>query len=287
MTTKYPLISCLTVSTNRITLLKRAIDCYLAQTYPNKELVIVTSGEPRYDAAVQRYLKKIARDDIRLCPAALNEWKLSDLRNLTLSQARGEMICQWDDDDLYHPERLRVQFDAMNNAGADACFLTDFLHFNTRSRRMYWVDWSPFKSLGKEKSMLPGSMLALRDESIRYPDGIGHGEDNQVREHIAARHTVCALAAHGYLYVYVFHGRNVYPENHHHALSSMGFDSDYIISRAAKLSAALAAYPLPMPYAIVDATGSTVFEYFGPTHESHQWSPDQPNEKRIQTRAYS
>ena len=41
MNNQLPLISCICVTREKPSLLKRAIDCFLAQTYPNKELVIL------------------------------------------------------------------------------------------------------------------------------------------------------------------------------------------------------------------------------------------------------
>jgi len=64
-----PLISCLTLSENRLVYLKEAIRCYCDQTYPQCEMVIVSRGTPFYLAAIERYLDTLGRDDIRLIAA--------------------------------------------------------------------------------------------------------------------------------------------------------------------------------------------------------------------------
>ncbi len=260
-----PLISCLTVSTGRITLLKQAVACYIAQTYPNRELVIVTGTDPRYSRAVRIYLDSMARDDIRLIPCELPGARLGFLRNISMDEARGALICQWDDDDLYHPDRLRLQYEAMREAGADACFLTDFLQFFADTREMYWLDWSFFRPMGRDRPMLPGSMLTTRDARLRYPGGAKVGEDTVVRGQVFELFEPTGLSGHGYLYVYRFHGRNVWPRHHHRSLTRSAVDGGFIQSRMGELRHALAALPLPLPYRVVDRDGHAVFIYNGPT----------------------
>ena len=41
---KTPKVSCVTVTTGRVDLLKKAIHCYVYQTYKNRELVILAQG---------------------------------------------------------------------------------------------------------------------------------------------------------------------------------------------------------------------------------------------------
>lgn len=43
-----PLVSCLTVTDGRFGMLERAIRCFADQTWPAKELVIVSQGAPEY-----------------------------------------------------------------------------------------------------------------------------------------------------------------------------------------------------------------------------------------------
>ena len=54
---------------------------------------------------------------------------LGELRNFSVQLARYPLVCQWDDDDLYHPRRLETQFAYLKIHCADFCFLTDQLHF--------------------------------------------------------------------------------------------------------------------------------------------------------------
>ena len=66
---------------------------------------------------------------------------LGELRNASVEAARGDIVCQWDDDDRYHPRRLELQFAAMRVENSEFCFLTDQLHLFAPDRTMYWDDW--------------------------------------------------------------------------------------------------------------------------------------------------
>lgn len=257
-----PLISCLTVTADRLVLLKEAIGCYLAQTYPNRELVIVTAAGARYRQAIDDHLGALGRDDIRLVTVDDPKATLGALRNISLEAARGDYVCQWDDDDLYHPERLSAQYAAMRAQGAEACFLTDHLQYFAKDRILYWVDWRRFGVEG-EQGMLPGSMLAVRDSRFRYPEtgaDAHSGEDNVLRGLVARAVPIAGFQDAGYLYVYRCHGRNTTP-GHHHARIADGGSSDpfFLREREAGLRRALELYALPGPYHVRARDGATLF----------------------------
>ena len=262
-----PKISCLVVTANRLVLLKEAITCYLAQSYANRELVIVTAAGRRYRDAICDYLRWLGRGDIRLIGYDGADTALGSLRNVSLDAADGDYICQWDDDDLYHPERLERQYDAMAGDRAEACFLTDHLQYFVHTRSMYWVDWTRFGDR-MEMQMLPGSMLAARDRRFRYPaigNAAGWGEDNAIRAALARNVRVTPLSGSGYLYVYRCHGRNTLPNQHHAAITDCaGVGEDFMRPRENELRQALALYRLPSPYSVKLYGGQTFFTFRGP-----------------------
>lgn len=255
-----PLISCLTVTSNRLRLLKEAIACYLTQTWPHRELVIVSGGEASCQRALTDYLEWLGRDDIRLffTPGDIS---LGAMRNLSIDHARGDVICQWDDDDLYHPQRLELQFRAMEEAQAGACFLTDHLQFYTLEQEMFWLDWSIHGNLGADKELVSFSMMARRDVRLRYPES-GHdsrlGEDNVYRAALLEAHPAVPLSGLGCLYVYRFHGRNILPQNHHRRMTEWAVGRPFFEQHADALRRALPAYRLPMPYQLKTGDGETV-----------------------------
>ncbi len=266
-----PKISCLTVTANRLVLLKEAIACYLSQTYSNRELVIVTAAGQRYRNAICDYLRWLGREDIRLVGFDAPKATLGALRNMSLDAAVGDLTCQWDDDDLYHPERLERQYDAMVRDHAEACFLTDHLQYFVQNRSMFWVDWRRFGG-NLEKQMLPGSMLAVRHPRFRYPStgaSAQWGEDNAIRAIVSRNVRVATVSGSGYLYVYRCHGRNTMPDRHHNAITDCaGTGEDFLKPREADLRRALALYHLPSPYAVKIYGGQTLFTFRGAADHS-------------------
>lgn len=119
-----PSISVVLPVHNRETLVGRAIDSVLAQTFQDFELIIVddasTDGTPR---ALERY-----QDDPRV-RLFRNEQNLGagGTRNRGISEAKGEYIAFQDSDDRWLPEKLARQFETLTaNGDADACYCGAF-----------------------------------------------------------------------------------------------------------------------------------------------------------------
>ena len=125
-----PLVSCLMVTARRPALATRAIRCFQAQTYAHRELVIV-DDDP--DAALERQVAALGDDRIRHVRLAPADASLGALRNVAVEHARGELLAQWDDDDLYDPERVEVQVAALESAAADICLPGEASCTTTRS----------------------------------------------------------------------------------------------------------------------------------------------------------
>jgi len=256
-----PKISCLTVTLNRLEQLKEAIRCFTAQTHENRELVIVTDGSRSYVRAIDRHLEALGRDDIRFVPVQ-GERTLGALRNLTVQEATGDIVCQWDDDDLNHPERLSTQLDCLRSADADACFLTDQLHFFTEARELFWVDWSTDGVAVEPWQWIPGTLMASRNADLQYPETgplAKKGEDSALVDKLDPER-IATLSGRGYLSLYVYHGANTFDANHHvtivqrHAIASASLSA-----RLPKLQEALFVYRLPLPFVVKGRDGVIVF----------------------------
>lgn len=257
-----PKISCLTVTLNRLIQLKQAVRCYCDQTYPNRELVIVTEGARRYRQAIADYLQTLDRSDIRLVSLDGDSYTLGKVRNLALDAAAGELICQWDDDDLNHPERLRLQYEQMAREQAQACYLTDQLHFFARERELYWIDWRRGGRSTGVWELIPGTLMMARDSRFRYPEAgpeARAGEDTALLNALYGQVQIAKLQDAGHLYIYTYHGGNTYSYDHHRALISIAIP--VTAPKEMALRASLRHYPLPMPYAIKGPTGQTHFVY--------------------------
>src|SRR5262249_29150528 len=123
-------------SVRRFAPFQRSIAAYCAQTPSRKELVVLVdlrSAAAR--GALPRPVAALGRDDIGLMECA-EGLPLGSLRNLSRERAEGEVQCQWDDDDLYHPQRLSAQLAALAASGGQAVYLQEVMQFFPASRQL-------------------------------------------------------------------------------------------------------------------------------------------------------
>jgi glycosyltransferase involved in cell wall biosynthesis len=263
-----PKISCLMVTHNRLALARRAIRCYADQTYPKRELVIVTDGETRYRSALMRYVDYLALDTVRFVYPETDQLPLGQLRNISLDAADGDVICQWDDDDCYHPERLAVQFAHMLDRNARACCLTDHLQLLELDRALVWIDWTLGGRSG-EGQLLPGTVMAFKDRRFRYPETgpfVNRGEDSVFLDELYRNVLVAPLSGMGHIYLYTYHGRNTFSKEHHYNLRNFSASTSKLNQKAETIRQAMAYYPVPRPIAVVGSDG-VAFVLDGPSEK--------------------
>lgn len=107
-----------------------AIRYFLAQDYPEKELVIVDDGADS--------VADLVRDDPRI-RYFRNERRqpVGAKRNFACRAARGEVLVHWDDDDWSAPWRLRYQVEQLQAAGADICGLNRIWFYAPDEKRAW------------------------------------------------------------------------------------------------------------------------------------------------------
>ena len=193
------LVSCLMVTAARPTSARLAVECFQRQSYPNRELVIIDDGQTD-DLA--DYVAGLGDERIRMVRLASTDKTLGELRNAAVANARGDLVCQWDDDDLSDPDRLWWQVGVLNDSGAEACFLERWT--------ILWSD-GPRIAIGTRR-LWEGSMVARREVVVEYP-ALRRGEDSPVAEAIVSRGTVALLDL-PELYIYLVHGNNTFDAAH-------------------------------------------------------------------------
>jgi predicted acetyltransferase len=204
---KVPKISCLCVTNNRVEMLKRSIQYFRSQSYENKELVIVFLST---DASTANYVKSVHDIEIRAFKVPYREGiTLGDLRNISISEAVGEYICIWDDDDWFHKNRLEFQFDAMTKNRKRASTLSHLLLYDRVNGDAYLSHRRSW-----ENSLLCEKRL-LTEFSISYPS-LNRGEDFELVERIkkATVPTLVHQTLNPKLYVYCFTGNNTCEASH-------------------------------------------------------------------------
>jgi glycosyltransferase involved in cell wall biosynthesis len=208
-----PKVSCVMVSRNHLDLVRPSIHCYLAQTYANRELVIVRDPSVPI-GEVETYVAGLHREDIKLVRPE-GSLRLNALRNLSFAHASGELLCQWDDDDLSHPDRVEIQVDVLREHDVIACFLQDEFEYFVSSGELYWASWE-----GTPLSCLPGSLMLRSDAGATYPLQAAlseKSEDGAIMFSLAQ--PVAIVQGAPYLYVYSFHSNNTWGESHRRDLA--------------------------------------------------------------------
>lgn len=216
-----PKISCLIVTCGRIALIKRSIQCFCDQTYPNRELIIITNEEAEIISQLTHCIASFGdRADIKFEALSDRKYTLGELRNKSIEKASGEIVCIWDDDDLYHPERLMQQYKNMEESKAEVSLLSTYLHFFETDLVLGWSVWG--SRLPDAINGLPGSLMMYRHLAVSYPnsgDYANAGEDSYILYRLYQSGVkVALLPDKAYLYIYCFHGKNTWAEEHHKGL---------------------------------------------------------------------
>ncbi len=237
------LVSCITITQpGRLHMLRESIGDFARQTHEARELIILHDGGSAFDGDVRQVVMESGAHS-RIEVHSVTRMPLGALRNAAGALAKGDLVCQWDDDDRYHPLRLQVQHDALMSESADFCFLSDQLHLYRASGEMFWDDWhgQPYPL-----NFIQGTLMGRREKMPIYPD-LSLGEDTGAcLEILRAGHKICRLRNHGWCYVYVHHGENAWSGKHHRAISqSNSLSAARLMARLATVRQRLAEYAPP------------------------------------------
>jgi glycosyltransferase involved in cell wall biosynthesis len=177
-----------------------AIECFLLQTQPDCELVIVDDGrDPVADLVPNHPAIRYQRLQYKLTTGAK--------RNVACAAARGELIVHWDDDDWSAPERVAVQVGALLDSGADVCGLRELLFYEPAADR----GWR-YRYPTTARPWIAGGTMCYRRrlwEEHPFPD-VRLGEDTQF---VWSRPSLAVQAIErSDLYVAIIHGGNTCPK---------------------------------------------------------------------------
>ena len=246
------------ITRNRLALAKRSIRCFIDQTYPRRELVIVSEGDRAYCRALENHLEDRGIDNARVIAVAPGA-TLGKLRNLSLDAAAGDIMCQWDDDDCYHPDRALRQVEEMTRQQARACFLTDNLQLFEADGKLFWLDWTIHEDDPEPYRLFPPAVVFFKDGRFRYPETgprASLGEDLDLATDLCREVPVAMLGGMGWLYLYVFHGTNTCLKEHHYSLAAArAFPNQWMEARSAEIRGAMQYYPIPGPVVVHGARG--------------------------------
>ncbi len=193
-----PLVSCIMPTRGTLFPARFAIDCFLGQSWAERELIVVCASP---DSEVERHIAGLADSRIRfhLVEGAAT---VGEMRNRAIALAAGELICVWDDDDLSHPQRIARQLAAMQALDAAACFM---------ARELLW--WPARRRLAiSQMRIWENTMLADRSALPPYPDVV-RGGDTEVSKALR-RSARLLMIDHPASYCRVYHGANLWDAEH-------------------------------------------------------------------------
>jgi glycosyltransferase involved in cell wall biosynthesis len=246
----------------RLPYLRRSLAAYRDQTHPARELVIVMDrGAPEARAAARLAVEDLGRDDVRIIepPGPLT---LGALRNASWGAATGDFICQWDDDDLYHPQRIAAQLAALAASGGVSTCLEEVMQFFPASRRIYLTNWRAAPA-----AAMPATLFCRATAQVRYPEEgpeAALGEDLSVLTQLKGLGDFHAQPGAPHLYVYVSHGRNVCGADHHQMIADrLSVSKGLLRRREAELRAGLAAFDFGDGEVAVEGSNGSAFTIAG------------------------
>ena len=191
-----PLVTCLCLTRNRSEWLPKAIACFAAQTYEQRELLIVADGDDV--TAIVAALP--AGSPVRLaCVGAT--LSIGAKRNYGCGLANGELIAHWDDDDYSAPGRLVDQVERLLSCGRAV----------TGYEPMKFTDgasWWEYTSEVPRGSYVVGtSLMYRRDWWAQHPFPDCHvGEDSAFVAQAFAAGQLCRAEAGDLMYATIHEG---------------------------------------------------------------------------------
>ena len=226
------LISCLCVSQNKTELVETSIKCFLNQSYPNKELIFVYEDNNPYINIIK---KKFDNKTIRYIKVPYSPKKtLGELRNISIYNSNGNILIQWDDDDVYHKERITTQYNFMIKKKTNAVMLDQrlFLMDNILYKTNIW----PFEgSIMIKKNMFTDNKINWYSQDIK-------GEDTNILVDLLKINSVEFMNCPN-LYLYRYTGDNVWDKKHFneianasYKLKNIGLSNKTIISEINKIN---------------------------------------------------
>jgi glycosyltransferase involved in cell wall biosynthesis len=241
----------------RLPLFARSVAAYCAQTHADKELVVVTDGPREKASPLIAHVASLARRDIRFVHSD-ERLSLGALRNRSVAEADGDLLCQWDDDDLHHPQRLERQLRVLLGSDAACVYLEETMQLFAQTGLLYWLNWH-----ATETRAHPGTLLCRRSSQPRYPEEgevADWGEDTAVCLQLQKVPGFTTLAQQPFLYVYVTHDSNKFPRAHHEMLAEkLAISKGLLARREHALREGLAAFDFGSDEIVVQGSNGAAF----------------------------
>lgn len=188
-------MTCLVLTRNRRPWLPYALQCAQYQTYPNTEILVISSGDDVSD----------------LIPPGVRHLHLSGnpligaKRNTGASESRGEVVAHFDDDDFSHPGRLADQVGRLVESGMP---VTGYRSMRFTDGEKWWQYEGPSADYA-----LGTSLVYRREFWAKHPfPAIKVGEDNAFVSKARERSAIASVDAGEFMWATI-HRQNTSPRS--------------------------------------------------------------------------
>jgi glycosyltransferase involved in cell wall biosynthesis len=150
MNIERPLVSCIMPTANRERFVISAINNFLKQDYPNRELIIVDDGRIPVLSHIpnDKRIKYFFYDSIGT---------IGIKRNYACEKSKGDIIAHWDDDDWYADDWISKQVDTHVTYQPDITGLNRVIFFSP-SLNKRWM----YEDTDEEKPWVCGATMAYK-----------------------------------------------------------------------------------------------------------------------------
>ena len=134
MSARVPLVSCVMPTCDRRVWVPQAIQYFMRQDYPERELIVIDDGsDPVAD---------LIPDDPRVRYIRLSQRRtIGAKRNIGNEHARGKIVVHWDDDDWMADRRLSYQVRTLLDQDVDICGLRTLLFWDVAQQRSWRYEY--------------------------------------------------------------------------------------------------------------------------------------------------
>ena len=175
-----------------------ALKQFQRQSWPNKEMVIVNEGTEWISNGEDNIIEVMVQE---------KRYANGGLHNIGDGIANGDYIIRWDDDDIHHPDRIKIQAEATIITASNCSTLGQRIH--------YFMD----EDIAFIKPAMSCGLILYRNERKKYLTEL-HGGSDEVFFKEYYSHNVTKLDNWPGIYVRIYHGINQIC-NRRHCLAGM------------------------------------------------------------------
>ena len=152
---------------------KRAVNSFIKQTYPDKELIIVSDG---CDKTIQLYNEFFSTyENIKLIPIPKQPLYSGVMRNVAYDIAEGDIISYLDADDVIGKNHLQIIQEQFNVEQCDVVYYDDYMTLDNTFQNLHIRQVEPrYGSIGTSSIAHKHPRLLNNGKNLKWSQGYGH-----------------------------------------------------------------------------------------------------------------